>query len=522
MPTLEAIPPAVNAGSFSDGGANSFAGLPARNGEPFDYLMTRALSAPQTGTKKAASTAPDKMPRQLQPRNETENSKPTGMKTKAQVSETDGGKSDENNSAGTNKSPAQAEGKTVSTDFLNLPIPFLASQPQLLSSAATAKSGSAEAVTSIFSLPPGKMQNLSTGLLAEQGAVAPKSGGASGASPFQKISPPAAGAAPEPDPAAKPAIVSTEKILRTLSALATGKTPAQTPVNLPATTSENEGDTKQVAGAVKETPGFLSPATDHLSTAPAAPEPALKTPAQIFPPAHGTVVAKQDVTMKNAEETNKVAGSGGQILPGETVLAARVKNLPVIDSPAPVMPRAARVDSLFTIMPAASAASSATGSPDNVIPLSAPAEVRSLAVERTHEMVMQNAMQLQTAGADLLRVVIKPGAGTQLSLELSQHGNGVEAQAVLQKGDFAHLNQHWPELQQRLEQRGIRLAPLVSEQSFSDVGGGQNQFQRRPDKRSKVANCKLPVPKLQPSTFNLQPPAHRRAAGNSGPEFYPI
>jgi len=77
-------------------------------------------------------------------------------------------------------------------------------------------------------------------------------------------------------------------------------------------------------------------------------------------------------------------------------------------------------------------------------------------------------------------VVIKPGGGTQLSLELQQRGGSIEAQAVLQRGDFAQLNQHWSDLQQRLEQRGVKLAPLVSEQSFADVNGGQKHSQRRP------------------------------------------
>jgi hypothetical protein len=97
------------------------------------------------------------------------------------------------------------------------------------------------------------------------------------------------------------------------------------------------------------------------------------------------------------------------------------------------------------------------------------------AMERTHDLVAAHAMRLDNVASNTLTVVIKPGGGTQLSLELRQHGDGIEAQAALQQGDFHHLNQNWPELQQRLEQRGIRLAPLVDDGTGANSGGRQFQ-----------------------------------------------
>ena len=67
--------------------------------------------------------------------------------------------------------------------------------------------------------------------------------------------------------------------------------------------------------------------------------------------------------------------------------------------------------------------------------------------------------------------------GTELSLELRHHPDGVEAQATLTRGDHQFLSQHWPELQQRLEQRGIKLAPLGSEANFSSNDQGQSRQQ---------------------------------------------
>ena len=82
-----------------------------------------------------------------------------------------------------------------------------------------------------------------------------------------------------------------------------------------------------------------------------------------------------------------------------------------------------------------------------------------------------HAIRLVDSKLESVRVVIKPGADLQLSLDMRQRGDAIDARVVLQRGDFGHLNQHWPELQQRLEQRGIRLAPLAgSENSATDSG----------------------------------------------------
>jgi len=72
--------------------------------------------------------------------------------------------------------------------------------------------------------------------------------------------------------------------------------------------------------------------------------------------------------------------------------------------------------------------------------------------------------------------MIKPAVGTELSLELRQHANGVEARAALVRGDHEFLSQHWSELQQRLEQRGIKLGPLGGD-AFG-AANDQGQFQK--------------------------------------------
>lgn len=85
-------------------------------------------------------------------------------------------------------------------------------------------------------------------------------------------------------------------------------------------------------------------------------------------------------------------------------------------------------------------------------------------------------MRMQETGANEMRVVIKPDSGTQLSLHLQQGSNGTQLQAVVERGNFNLLSRHWPELQQQLEARGVRVAPLGgSEESF---GGGSEGFRQ--------------------------------------------
>jgi hypothetical protein len=197
---------------------------------------------------------------------------------------------------------------------------------------------------------------------------------------------------------------------------------------------------------------------------------------------NGTSVAQQDVPMTQTEKPNKTADSAGKILPGAAVAVARENNLPPRENfSAQTFARAGQMTANVT------ANSAPSNNPTDVAPLSADStnsiasanvsDARSRALERVQDMVVLHATRLSESGNDLLQVVIKPGAGTQLSLELRQRGDGVEATATLQRGDFEHLNQQWPALQQQLEQRGIRLAPLVADGNFA--GSGENNFQQK-------------------------------------------
>ena len=200
----------------------------------------------------------------------------------------------------------------------------------------------------------------------------------------------------------------------------------------------------------------------------------------------GTGVATVDLPMKKSANTNKVAGLAGKVLPGDASLPAAAKVLPTSISVAVRTTDGGSADSNFNQpMPAAVATVDFSTAPATVaVPAFMEARLRNL--ERTHDMVALHAVRLVESQTDTLSVVIKPGAGTELSLQLRQRDGGVEAHAVLQRGDFQLMNQHWPELQQRLEQRGIKLAPLGSETNFTADNGSSFKQQQQASQEAEA------------------------------------
>ena len=201
----------------------------------------------------------------------------------------------------------------------------------------------------------------------------------------------------------------------------------------------------------------------------------------------GTGVATGEVPMKKNANTNKVAGLDGTVLPGDAARPARETVLPPPALPGPV--RAADTNTgetniNLTLPETCSSVDFSAAQTLAILPSLTDARMRNL--ERTHDMVALHAVRLLEAQTDTLSVVIKPGAGTELSLELRQRNGSVEAHAVLSRGDFQLMNQHWPELQQRLEQRGIKLAPLGGEAGFSTDSGGSFK-QQQPSSRELEA-----------------------------------
>jgi hypothetical protein len=102
-------------------------------------------------------------------------------------------------------------------------------------------------------------------------------------------------------------------------------------------------------------------------------------------------------------------------------------------------------------------------------------DIRARAMDRTEDILMLQTTRMSDISADSLKVTIRPGAGIELAVELHHGEKGIEASATLRNGDYHFLNSNWPDLQQRLESRGVRLSPLTCSEQFSNSNTSQFQ-----------------------------------------------
>jgi hypothetical protein len=211
--------------------------------------------------------------------------------------------------------------------------------------------------------------------------------------------------------------------------------------------------------------------------------------------------------MKKVENMHETAG-----LPEQ--------NLPVASAPPDKSSRSESLDTSPAIGAAVSRESAWPGIASEAVSATTadPSILRS--IERAHDLMSLHALRFRDGGADSLHVVIKPGSGLRLSLNLQMRGGGIAVQARLNHGDFDFLSRHWNELQQRLEMRGILLAPL--EQGEPTLGSAPDERRNaniRPgqgDARSAEAFAGLA------STRSLViPPAPPRAEIPRGQESWP-
>lgn len=191
--------------------------------------------------------------------------------------------------------------------------------------------------------------------------------------------------------------------------------------------------------------------------------------AQMSSDINGISIAKQDTSVNQAEKTNNIAGQTEKVLPGNAIVAAQA-NAP--------LPGTVHMEQVAVTVPTGDQASSNAPAAAAVSATSVSSASNANSLERAQEMITVNAVRLSDSGNNAMQVVIKPDAGTQLSLELRQHGAGVEVQAVLQQGNFNHLSQQWPDLQQRLGHRGIQLAPLTDNAAVAYSNGGESYQQK--------------------------------------------
>ena len=239
--------------------------------------------------------------------------------------------------------------------------------------------------------------------------------------------------------------------------------------------------------------------------------------------ADGTTVAQQDVTMKTAAKETYFSGAkqklpasasgSGASAPGagkDLPVAAKRSEGGLVRSEREVVPATIRI----RVEPAMSSGDGPDTAASREI-LELPHITPSVVpyVQRTQELVSLHVMRLHESGSDEVRVVIKPDTGLQLSLHLQQRGGEVVVQAVLDRGNFGLLNRHWPELQQQLELRGVRVAPLANaEQPF---GGGSEGFRQPTTSHGQHAEDNTDTAEMPPVLIPGLPTATATASAST-------
>jgi hypothetical protein len=92
---------------------------------------------------------------------------------------------------------------------------------------------------------------------------------------------------------------------------------------------------------------------------------------------------------------------------------------------------------------------------------------------------------LERAEAASVRLVLRPDANTQLALHIKWQQGHFEALAVVERGDFAALGAEWTQLQSRLAEQGVRLAPLVSSLDYPGSFLGGESSSARQERQSE-------------------------------------
>jgi hypothetical protein len=262
-------------------------------------------------------------------------------------------------------------------------------------------------------------------------------------------------------------------------------TDTQAPSAGPNSEAESSAGGERVAdpGSVRAT-SAATPADPAKISTEINPGPAPPTGAATASGTAGISSAQQQVPMQKAEKTNAPPAAAEKNLP--VAPASRAGEvLPVKRQPsATFLPHRTNIE----LSPAPGSQGADAATPAQATPsLDASAQGLSLnparSLERVQDLMSLHGLRLRDSGSGSLHVIIKPAPDLQLVLDLRLHEGRVEMRATLHRGDFDLLNRHWTELQQQLEPRGIRLAPLNDGRTAA--GGDPLLFQQPRHRQSK-------------------------------------
>ena len=180
-------------------------------------------------------------------------------------------------------------------------------------------------------------------------------------------------------------------------------------------------------------------------------------------PQAGMSAASVTDTMRKARETDETASTAGQNLPtvaGEVTSSSRPVAAAPKENPNERVENAGERTNGLTPLVTATERPVAQAHDSASIPAESSTPVRT--VEAVHRAIESTTVNMQRMAAASVSMVLKPDTNTQLALHVKWQQGHFEALAVLERGDFSSLGAQWTQLQHRLAEQGVRLAPLVA------------------------------------------------------------
>lgn len=170
--------------------------------------------------------------------------------------------------------------------------------------------------------------------------------------------------------------------------------------------------------------------------------------------------------MMSAVEQNETAAATGQKVPGMAQVDLVTRRNPVRSAESETPSQEPMIASAAT-----SSRTPQSGLPDFD---GVASSTRPSSVDAVHRAIDSGVAQLKKIDKETLSVVLKPDENTQLTLHLKLRQGQVEALVFLNSGDSSALNAEWSQMQERLAQQGVRLAPLVAVRDEAALSTGQN------------------------------------------------
>jgi hypothetical protein len=134
--------------------------------------------------------------------------------------------------------------------------------------------------------------------------------------------------------------------------------------------------------------------------------------------------------------------------------------------------------------------------------------------EGVHRAIENAAAGLSRHDAASVSLVLTPDGNTQMALHVKLQQGRLEVLAVLERGDFAGLGAEWSNLQNRLAEQGVRLAPLVSGAEPGNAFSGQPPYSENRN-RENMLSREIPIPPMAKTAAHQSRARMVAAAGGS-------